>query len=135
MADKLGPSTIMDLLRCKCTISACKTRQCSCRRFGFKCLPACSNCHGVSCDNADSLNTAETDSDNEDDCDGDCDGDLPDQLLDSELDWLDEETISLDCDSGEIENLDTSQTPYELDFFVDSELQAELLTSLEVVVQ
>jgi hypothetical protein len=134
MADTPGPPNIMDLLRCKCT-SACKTRLCSCRKSGFKCLPACSHCHGTSCENAESTKAVDLDSDDEEHCnDADLDGDLPDRLLDSDLCCVDEETIAFDCGSLAFEQLTDVECYDDLEFFVDDNLQAELCNAIEVVI-
>lgn len=51
--DELGRQEIMELFRCKCSqATSCKTRHCTCQKYGFKCLPACGLCHSISFDNA-----------------------------------------------------------------------------------
>ena len=46
----IAPESILDLICCKCSVDMeqlCLTLRCSCRNYGFNCLPACGRCHGV----------------------------------------------------------------------------------------
>jgi hypothetical protein len=96
IVDKPGPPDIRALLWCKCSqATSCKTRQCTCGKYGFKCLPACRSCHGVSCDNAESIET-ELDETviNSDELDDTCVvHDLPDTLGIDDPDVVDKETV------------------------------------------
>ena len=49
------PEYILDLIFCNCSVDMEQlslTLKCSCRKYGFNCLPACGRCHGVNCTNA-----------------------------------------------------------------------------------
>ena len=51
----IAPESILNIICCNCSIDIeepCKTQRCSCRRYGFNCLPACGQCHGANCTNA-----------------------------------------------------------------------------------
>ena len=50
MTDKEpAPSDILKIIRCRCKRSC--TTMCSCKKNGLKCVKACLNCQGESCDN------------------------------------------------------------------------------------
>ena len=45
---------VLQFIRCKCKLSsknACGTRLCSCFKSGLKCVSACGDCRGESCEN------------------------------------------------------------------------------------
>ena len=50
----MAPTALLNLICCNCSVDVEKpcSKRCSCRRYGFTCLPACGNCNGVSCSNA-----------------------------------------------------------------------------------
>ena len=51
----IAPESILDLICCNCSVDMeqpCLTLRCSCRKYGFNCLPACGRCHGVNRTNA-----------------------------------------------------------------------------------
>jgi hypothetical protein len=124
MSDKPGPPEIMDLLCCKCSnASSCRTRQCSCRKNGFKCLSACRNCQGISCANVERVHVEMSESDDW------ISGCLPETLNDCDLEWIREE----ECDA-DANGVDDNSVDCEIEFFVDSELQGEICRSIEEVV-
>jgi 5'-3' exonuclease len=47
-----APPELMKIIKCKCR-TACSSNNCSCRKNGFSCTPACSECKGVTCQNTD----------------------------------------------------------------------------------
>lgn len=55
-------------------------------------------------------------------------------LLDSDLSFVDEETVAFDCGSLEFEQLTDMEGYDDLEFFVDDNLQAELCNAIEVVI-
>ena len=49
-----APTKVLRFIRCKCKStgkSPCRSKLCSCRRSGLKCLMACAECRGQSCNN------------------------------------------------------------------------------------
>ena len=51
----IAPAGMLNLICCNCSVEVenpCQYLRCSCRKYGFKCLPACGQCHGSSCTNA-----------------------------------------------------------------------------------
>ena len=51
----IAPQGLLNLICCNCSIeveNSCHNNRCSCVRFGFKCISACGQCHGVGCNNA-----------------------------------------------------------------------------------
>ena len=51
----IAPAGMLNLICCNCSVEVenpCQYLRCSCRKYGFKCLPACGQCHGLSCTNA-----------------------------------------------------------------------------------
>ncbi len=64
-----GPQELLNLIRCNCKMSSkspCGTSLCSCRKNGLKCVSACGDCHGVSCQNEHPVVNDESDDDNDD---------------------------------------------------------------------
>ena len=63
---RLAPEGLLNFISCKCE-KGCRGK-CSCIMNGIKCVPACSHCKGVLCENVRSdalLEDIEVDSDNE----------------------------------------------------------------------
>ena len=49
-----APPKVLHFILCKCKSTGrnpCDSNQCSCRKFGLKCLMACEECRGQSCNN------------------------------------------------------------------------------------
>jgi hypothetical protein len=60
---KIAPDSLFDVVKCSCK-SECSTLQCSCRKHGLECTPACSECKGTSCTNCQKHDAdSESDSD------------------------------------------------------------------------
>ena len=58
----VAPENLLKFVRCKCKLSSknpCGTNMCSCRRNGLKCVTACEDCRGESCNNAEEIFEAE----------------------------------------------------------------------------
>ena len=54
----IAPEALLNIICCNCSVEVekpCHTNRCSCRKYGFQCLPACGRCHGVGCTNAPEL--------------------------------------------------------------------------------
>ena len=52
------PETLLKFVRCKCKLSTknpCGTNICSCNKNGLKCVTACGDCQGKSCQNAEEI--------------------------------------------------------------------------------
>ena len=50
-----APPVILNIIRCKCkslSQNQCGSDRCTCRKHGLKCVTACKECHGDSCQNA-----------------------------------------------------------------------------------
>ena len=45
----------LDIVRCECKASQCRTSSCSCRKFGLRCVSACLHCRGENCENVEEL--------------------------------------------------------------------------------
>ena len=58
-----APDDILKFIKCNCKAlnNLCGSYQCSCRKNGMKCVPACGICHGLSCSNRGDDVTAEDD--------------------------------------------------------------------------
>ena len=53
-----APESLLKFVRCKYKLSAknpCGTNICSCRKNGLKCVTACKDCRGESCQNAEEI--------------------------------------------------------------------------------
>ena len=53
-----APESLLKFVRCKCKLSArnpCGNNSCSCRKHGLKCVTACGDCRGESCQNAEEV--------------------------------------------------------------------------------
>ena len=52
--EKIAPDTLLKNICCKCKEGddACRNNKCSCWSYGFKCITACGNCHGMTCRNS-----------------------------------------------------------------------------------
>ena len=51
-----APESLLKFVRCKCELSArnpCGNNSCSCRKHGLKCVTACGDCRGDSCQTAE----------------------------------------------------------------------------------
>ena len=51
---QIAPDSLLKFVCCQCSMETeepCSGR-CSCRKYGFHCLPACGNCHGLGCTNS-----------------------------------------------------------------------------------
>lgn len=49
-----APESLLNVIRCKCKTASrntCGTMLCTCRKNGLKCVPACGDCRGLSCNN------------------------------------------------------------------------------------
>ena len=97
-----APDDLLNVVRCKCKAESrtpCGTSQCSCRKHGLKCVAACKNCNGMSCDNAVDhdydLSDSEEGSDVEDnDVTGDVlEDNLDDELLECVIPWITGEVV------------------------------------------
>ena len=101
-----APADILNVVRCKCrmdTGNPCSSHLCSCRKHGLHCVPACKNCTGTSCSNADISITGLSDSEDEDDIDDmiaenneldhDDDTAFDDDILDCFIPWVTEEVV------------------------------------------
>ena len=54
----VAPENLLKFVRCKCKLSSknpCGTKMCSCRKNGLKCVTACKDCQGESCNNAEEI--------------------------------------------------------------------------------
>ena len=63
-----APENLLNFIRCKCKISSrnpCGTNLCSCRKNGLKCVPACGDCRGETCNNSEDITMDLDDSDEE----------------------------------------------------------------------
>ena len=57
-----APEEMIAHVRCKCDPALqkpCNSRSCSCFKYGLKCVDACKNCHGVSCNNSEYIEIAD----------------------------------------------------------------------------
>ena len=64
-ADAIAPDSLLKSACCNCKVDtgdACNTSRCSCIRFGFKCMPAHGECHGLNCSNSKVENEIKQDS-------------------------------------------------------------------------
>ena len=53
-----APDNMLKFIRCKCKVSSrnpCGTNVCSCRKNGLKCVPACRDCRGETCNNSEQI--------------------------------------------------------------------------------
>lgn len=53
-----APEDLLRFVRCKCkssTKNPCGSNSCSCRKHGLKCVAACGDCRGVTCNNCDEI--------------------------------------------------------------------------------
>ena len=68
MEDPVAPEQLLKLTVCNCTSkSNCSSMRCSCKRMGMKCIQACGNCTGTTCENSDpSENETEADAEIDD---------------------------------------------------------------------
>ncbi len=51
-----APEGLLKFIRCKCKLSSrnpCSSNICSCRKHGLKCVAACGDCRGQSCQNTE----------------------------------------------------------------------------------
>ena len=48
---KAAPDTLLKIIRCSCK-SDCKTKRCTCRKYGLSCSNVCTGCSGINCTNA-----------------------------------------------------------------------------------
>ncbi|KAL8561256.1 hypothetical protein ACOMHN_047112 [Nucella lapillus] len=51
-----APAHILSIIRCGCK-TGCDTNQCTCRKHGLDCSPACARCSGVHCSNTERIST------------------------------------------------------------------------------
>jgi hypothetical protein len=59
---------------------------------------------------------------------------MHEERMDSELEWIDEETILCGDECAGAAWLHSDKGMYELDFFVDSDIQSEICMQMEEVV-
>ena len=60
-----APESLLKFVRCKCKLSTrnpCGNNSCSCRKHGLKCVTACGNCRGESCQNSEEVTLDDEDS-------------------------------------------------------------------------
>ena len=53
-----APECLLKFIRCKCKLfsrNPCGNNSCSCRKHGLKCVTACGDCRGDSCQNAEEV--------------------------------------------------------------------------------
>lgn len=53
-----APDSLLKFVRCKCKLTSrnpCVNNSCSCRKHGLKCVTACGDCRGESCQNAEEV--------------------------------------------------------------------------------
>ena len=53
-----APESLLKFVRCNCKLSTrspCGNNSCSCRKHGLKCVAACGDCRGESCQNAEEI--------------------------------------------------------------------------------
>ena len=53
-----APESLLKFVRCNCKLSTrspCGNNSCSCREHGLKCVAACGDCRGESCQNAEEI--------------------------------------------------------------------------------
>ena len=55
--DNVAPSDLLNFIRCNCKSlnNMCSSHQCTCRRYGLKCVAACGTCRGDICENAEKV--------------------------------------------------------------------------------
>ena len=67
----VAPASVLNFTTCNCRTDraepACRNHMCSCKRLGLHCLPACGNCHGLDCNNAQSQSLPDDDGEFEED--------------------------------------------------------------------
>ena len=51
--ENVAPSDLLKFTRCNCKSlkNMCSINQCTCKRYGLKCIPACGKCIGEVCEN------------------------------------------------------------------------------------
>ena len=51
--ENVAPSELLKFIRCSCKSlnNMCSTNQCTCKRYGLKCVAACGKCRGETCEN------------------------------------------------------------------------------------
>jgi hypothetical protein len=47
-----APESLLRVVRCDCSTSNCRTKQCTCKGLGLECTLACGECKGLSCENS-----------------------------------------------------------------------------------
>ena len=53
-----APDNILKFIRCRYKVSSknsCATNVCSCHKNGLKCVPACGDCRGETCNNSEQI--------------------------------------------------------------------------------
>ena len=50
--ENVAPSELLKFIRCNCKSlnNMCSTNQCTCKRYGLKCVAACGKCRGEACE-------------------------------------------------------------------------------------
>ena len=61
-----NPDRLFNIIRCNCAGNY-STRMCTCRKNGFHCPPACSQCKGITCLNGPCVENEEKDVDSDND--------------------------------------------------------------------
>ena len=91
---KAAPDDLLNVVRCKCHCDKsrpCGTALCSCVKHGLKCVSACKNCQGASCENSDNDCAASL-------SEADDDLEVPAEVLDDDLEcflpWVWEEVCT-----------------------------------------
>ena len=59
-----APRVLLEIIKCNCK-QGCKSARCSCKKHGLECSPACGECKGVSCENAQQADLSDDVLDNE----------------------------------------------------------------------
>ena len=98
-----APDDILNVVRCKCNpdgSNPCGTKLCSCRKHGLSCVPACKNCYGELCTNAnheqlaaESADSGDDDLDETDEITNGCDELVVEDCLDFLLPCWEEEVV------------------------------------------
>ena len=47
-----APPSLLKVVKCNCTTSACAGMKCTCKKHGLECSSACGECRGLSCQNS-----------------------------------------------------------------------------------
>jgi len=96
---KPAPDDLLKFIKCSCkseTRNQCgENSNCTCRKNGLPCVPACGNCRGDSCSNAERIQTSnDSDASNSDaDIGQDMQTTIDELIADEDLPWNEEEEV------------------------------------------